>query len=67
MSKPADTAVKPAAKPELFKVKLAKAHTHQDELKAVGDTISVTAPERDFLLAQGVIKPETDSAATAAQ
>lgn len=55
------------AKAELFKVKLAKPHTHQDELKAVGDTISVTAPERAFLIAQGVIKPETEAAATAAQ
>lgn len=55
------------AKAELFKVVLAQPHTHQDELKAVGETISVTAPERSFLLAQGVIKPETDVAATAAQ
>tara|TARA_R110000868_G_scaffold9204_3_gene46452 strand:+ start:42099 stop:42287 length:189 start_codon:yes stop_codon:yes gene_type:complete len=55
------------AKAELFKVKLAKPHTHQDEPKAVGDTISVTAPERDFLLGLGVIKPETEAATIAAQ
>lgn len=63
MSKQPETAAKPA----LFKVKLAKPHTHKDELKAVGDTISVTAPEREFLIAKGVIKPETEAAATAAQ
>lgn len=66
MSKQPETAI-PAAKAELFKVKLAKPHKHKGEPKAVGDTISVTVPERTFLIAQGVIKPETEVAATAAQ
>lgn len=66
MSKQTETAAKPAAKPELFKVKLLKEHKHGGKQKAIGDTIYVTAPERDFLRKHGVIAPETTEGAAAA-
>lgn len=59
---------KPAAKPELFKVKLLKEHEHRGVAKGIGATVDVTAPERDFLRKHGVIAPETtEGAASAAQ
>ncbi|MDT4845155.1 hypothetical protein FQZ97_791340 [compost metagenome] len=69
MSKQSETAAKPAAKPELFKVKLLKEHKHGGEPKPIGATIEVTAPERDFLRKHGVIasEPTTDAAAPAAE
>lgn len=69
MSKQPETAAKPAAKPELFKVKLAKSHKHAGEDHPKGATIDVTAPERDFLIRAGVVRtPETtDAAAPAAE
>ncbi|EPO8089439.1 DUF7210 family protein [Pseudomonas aeruginosa] len=69
MSKQPDTAAKSAAKPELFKVKLLKEHKHGGEPKKVGDTIEVTAPERDFLRKHGVIasEPTNEAAAPAAE
>lgn len=66
MSKQPETAAKPAAKPELFKVKLLKEHKHGGETKAIGTAIEVTAPERDFLRKHGVIAPETTEGAAAA-
>jgi len=69
VSKQPETAAKPAAKPELHKVKLAKPHKHAGEDHPKGTTIDVTAPERDFLIRAGVIAtPETtDAAAPAAE
>ena len=69
MSKQSETAAKPAAKPELHKVKLAKPHKHAGEDHPKGATITVTAPERDFLIHAGVVEnPETtDAAAPAAE
>ncbi|MDH0095858.1 hypothetical protein N7333_04640 [Pseudomonas sp. GD04158] len=67
MSKQPETAAKPAAKPELYKVKLAKPHKHAGEDKTKGATIEVTAPERDFLIRAGVVEtPETTEGATTA-
>lgn len=66
MSKPAENA-KPAAKAEVFKEKLLKPHTHCGALLKVGETIEVTAPEREFLRSVGVIAmPTTNDAAPAA-
>lgn len=69
MSKQSDTAAKPAAKPELHKVKLAKPHKHAGVDQPEGATIEVTAPEREFLIQVGVVAtPETtDAAAPAAE
>lgn len=69
MSKPTDTAVKPAAKAELFKEKLIKAHTHRGEQLQAGQPIELTAPEREFLRGKGVIATPTtaDAAAPAAE
>ena len=64
MSKPT-TEAKPTAKPELFKVTLAKDHTHAGTPLTAGAKIDVTAPEREFLKGAGVIK--TDAADSAAQ
>lgn len=68
MSKQPETA-KPAAKPELFKATLLKPHTHGGKPRAVGATIDVTAPEREFLRGKGVIADPTttDAAAPAAE
>jgi len=55
---------KPVA--ELFKVTLNKPHTHGDKDLAAGATIEVTAPEREFLLAAGVIEKQPNAAADAA-
>lgn len=67
MSKQPETAAKPAAKPELHKVKLAKPHKHAGEGHPKGATINVTAPERDFLMRAGVVAtPETTEGATPA-
>lgn len=64
MSKPADT--KPAAKAEVFKARLLKPHTHCGALLGVGETIELTAPEREFLRSVGVIAtPTTNDAAPA--
>ncbi|WP_312481042.1 DUF7210 family protein [Stutzerimonas nitrititolerans] len=69
MSKTNNEATKPAAKPQLFKVKLLKPHTHAGESKQADDSIDVTAPERDFLIGVGVIESPntTDGAAPAAE
>lgn|GEM_PF-2035281 len=68
MSKTNTEATKPAAKPQLFKVKLLKPHTHAGESKQVNDSIDVTAPEREFLRRAGVIaKDEAEGSAPAAQ
>ncbi|MDH0958946.1 hypothetical protein N5C54_14280 [Pseudomonas chengduensis] len=69
MSKQPETAAKPAAKPELHKVKLAKPHKHAGQDLPKGATIDVTGPERDFLIRAGVVAtPETtDAAAPAAE
>lgn len=69
MSKQPETAAKPAAKPELYKVQLAKPHKHAGVDHPSGKTIEVTAPERDFLIRAGVVNtPETtDAAAPAAE
>lgn len=55
------------AKQELISVQLLKPHTHNGADKVPGDTIKVTAPERDFLRAAGVINPETAAADAAAE
>lgn len=61
-------ATKPAAKPQLFKVKLLKAHTHAGAPKNAGDPIEVTGPEREFLRAVGVVaNDEAEGSAPAAQ
>lgn len=69
MSKQSETAAKPAAKPELHKVKLAKPHKHAGEDHPKGTTITVTTPERDFLIRAGVISTSetSDAAAPAAE
>jgi len=69
VSKQPENAAKPAAKPELFKVKLAKPHKHAGEDQPKGKTIEVTGPERAFLIRAGVVEaPETtEGAAPAAE
>lgn len=42
-----------------FSVTLTKPHTHDGVDYKAGAEIKVTAPERDFLLSVGVIKPNT--------
>ncbi|MGE4404485.1 DUF7210 family protein [Pseudomonas sp.] len=67
MSKTTEAA-KPAAKPELFKVTLLKAHTHAGKPLAAGDSIDVTGPEREFLRAVGVVaNDQAEGTAPAAQ
>lgn len=61
-------ATKPAAKPQLFKVKLLKAHTHAGAPKNAGEMIEVTGPEREFLRGVGVVEnDETEGTAPVAQ
>jgi len=69
VSKQPETAAKQPAKPELHKVKLAKAHTHAGKPCSPGTTIEVTTPERNFLVGVGVIEGlnTTDGAAPAAE
>lgn len=67
MSKQPETAAKPAAKPELHKVKLAKPHKHAGVEYPAGKSIDVSTPERDFLMRAGVVAtPETTEGATPA-
>ncbi len=65
MSKQPENATKPAAKPELHKVKLAKPHKHAGVDHPVGLSIDVTGPERDFLLRLGVVAAPESSAGAA--
>ena len=45
----------PAAEPQLLEVTLEKPHTHGEVKYDTGATIKVTAPERDWLVAQEII------------
>lgn len=54
----ADPAAEPAAPEkaqELFEVTLAKPHIHERRERQPGETISVTARARDFLISKGVV------------
>lgn len=60
---------KPTANtPAQFKVRLMKPHRHAGQPHAAGDSITVTAPEREFLIRAGVVaQPDAEGSAPAAQ